>query len=118
MENKRKREGVSTGERRLRKSFLTFTRCSRRVLLCVDGLSDDQGHGVMVLLALQCLCRYLFAYLRCEFFRRVSTRLAVHCLPLAFFNLIGFVFSYSEEFLSCFPYFFLILAPDSSARVG
>ena len=51
MENKRNGEAVSTGERRLRKLFLLLRAARDAFFLCVDGLFDDQGHGVMVLLA-------------------------------------------------------------------
>ena len=42
--------------------FLSFTRCSRRSLLYVDGVLDDIRNGVMFLLALRRLRRHLFVY--------------------------------------------------------
>ena len=47
--------------------FLCFTRCSRRSFLYVDGVLDDSRDGVMFLLALRCLRRYLFVYLGSKF---------------------------------------------------
>ena len=64
MVNKRGREGRVQGRGVLRKkSFLSFTRCSRRSFSYVDGVLDDGRDGVMFLLALRHLRRYLFVYL-------------------------------------------------------
>ena len=38
------------GRGALRKEFSSFTRCSRRIFLCVDGELGDEGHGVIFLL--------------------------------------------------------------------
>ena len=57
MENKRGRKGASVGARRVRKYFSSFTRCSGRGFLCILGVLVNQRHGVMFLLALQCLQR-------------------------------------------------------------
>ena len=64
MENKTERQVVCTETRLLEKSFPTLTRCWLRVSLCANSLRDDEGHGVMLLLALRRLRRYLVAYLR------------------------------------------------------
>ena len=42
--------------------FWSFTRCSRRGLLCAYSELDDDRDGVRVLRALQCLRRGLFTY--------------------------------------------------------
>ena len=64
MVNKRGCEGRVQGRGVLRKkSFSSFTRCSRRSFLYVDGVLDDGRDGVMFLLALRRLRRYLFVYL-------------------------------------------------------
>ena len=47
----------------LRKEFSSFTPCLRRSFLCVDGELGDKGYGVMFVLALRRLRRYLFVYL-------------------------------------------------------
>ena len=67
MVNERGREGRVKGRGVLRNSFSSFTRCSRRRFLCVDGVLDDGRDGVMFLLALRRLRRYLFVYLRSKF---------------------------------------------------
>ena len=52
MVNKRWCEGRVQGRGVLRKkSFSSFTRCSRRIFLYVDGLLDDGRDGVMFLFA-------------------------------------------------------------------
>ena len=51
----------------LQKKISSFTRCSRRSFLCVDGVLGDKGHGVMFLLTLRCLQRYLFVYFSSKF---------------------------------------------------
>ena len=68
----------------LRKTFSSFTRCSPRCFLCVDGKIHDEGHRVMFLLTLRPLRRYLFVYLSSKFwtlcldaFRRALFSLAV-----------------------------------------
>ena len=63
MENKEERQGVSEGVRRLKMFRLTFTHCSRRIFLCIDGFLDDKGHGIMYVLELRRLYRYVFSYL-------------------------------------------------------
>ena len=68
MVNKRGRKGRVQGRGVLRKkSFSSFTRCSRRSFLYVDGVLDDGRDGVMFLLALRRLRRYLFVYLVSKF---------------------------------------------------
>ena len=60
------KEGVSDeyrGAACFENFFLSFTRCSRRSFLYVDGVLDDGREGVMFLLALWRLRRYLFVYL-------------------------------------------------------
>ena len=47
----------------LRKFFFSFTCCSRRSFLCVDGQLSDEGHGVLFLLTVRRLQHYLFVYL-------------------------------------------------------
>ena len=68
----------------LRKEFSSFTRCSGCRFLCVDGKLGDEGHGVIFLLTLRRLRRYLFVYLSSKFstscfkaFRRALSVLAV-----------------------------------------
>ena len=51
----------------LRKEFSTFTRCSRRSFLCVDGKLGKEGHRVMFLLMLRHLQRYSFVFLSSKF---------------------------------------------------
>ena len=85
MVNKRGREGRVQGRGVLRiKSFSSFTRCSRRSFIDVDGVLDDGRDGVMFLLALRHLRRYLIVYLSSKFstscfnaFRRVLFALSV-----------------------------------------
>ena len=64
--------------------FSSFTRCSRCSFLYVDGVLDGGRDGVMFVLALQRLRRYLFVYLSSKFstscfnaFRRALFVLAV-----------------------------------------
>ena len=57
------REEASAGVRRVRKFFSSFTRCSGRSFLCVDGVLGDKGHGVIFLFTLRRLRCYLFVYL-------------------------------------------------------
>ena len=47
----------------LRKDFSSFTRCSQRSLLCVDGELGYKGYGVLFVLALRRLRRYFFVFL-------------------------------------------------------
>ena len=49
MVNKRGREGRVQGRGVLRNFFSSFTRCSRRSFLCVDGVLDNGRDGVMFL---------------------------------------------------------------------
>ena len=66
----RKKEGVRDlyrGAACFEFFFSCFTRCSRRSFLYVDGVLDGGGDGVMFLLALRCLWRYLFVYLGSKF---------------------------------------------------
>ena len=85
MVNKGGRDGRVQGRGVLRKkSFLSFTRCSRRSFLYVEGVLDDGREGVMFLLALWRLQRYLFVYLSSKFptsrfyaFRRALFALSV-----------------------------------------
>ena len=68
MVNKRGREGASTGARLVTKFFFSsFTRCSRRSSLYVDGLLDDKRHVVMFVLALRRLRRSSFVFLSSKF---------------------------------------------------
>ena len=68
MVKKRGRKVASAGVRRVAKIFFpSFTRCSRRSSICVDGVLGDDGHGVMFLLTLQRLQRSLFVYLSSKF---------------------------------------------------
>ena len=60
MVKKRGREGARAGAWRVTKNVSSFTRCSRRCFLCVDGELGDNGHRVMLLLSLRRLRRYLF----------------------------------------------------------
>ena len=68
MENKRALRGASVGVWRLRKHFLSFTRCSRRGFLCVRGTVSYGRHGIMFALSLRCLRCVLFAYLGFKIF--------------------------------------------------
>ena len=68
----------------LRKHFSSFTRCSRRCFLCVDGELGNDEHRVMLLITLRRLQRHLFVYLRSKFstscfdaFRRALFVLAI-----------------------------------------
>ena len=94
MVNKGGREGRVQGRGVLRKLFLSFTRCFRRSFLCVDGVLDDCRDGVMFLLALQRLRRYLFVHLSSKFwrscfnaFRRALFALCVFYAILLYFQL-------------------------------
>ena len=49
------------------KHFLSFTRCSQRSFLYVDGVLDDSKDGAVLLLALLRLRCYLFVYLSSRF---------------------------------------------------
>ena len=55
------------GDGVLRKTFSSFTRCSRRSFFCVDGVIGDEGHGVLFLLTLRRLQRYFFLYSSSKF---------------------------------------------------
>ena len=63
MVNKRRRAGARAGAWRVTKTSSSFTRCSRRCFLCVEGELGDDGHTVMLLFTLRRLRRYLFVYL-------------------------------------------------------
>ena len=76
MENKRASRGESVGAWRLRKSFSSFTRCTRRSFLCVRGTMSYGRHGVMFVLSLRHLRRVLFAYFGLKIFGRVLMRFA------------------------------------------
>ena len=67
MANKRGHDGPVQGRGLLRKLFFhsSFTRCSRRSFLYVDGVLEDGRLGVMFLFALRRLQRYSFVYLSC-----------------------------------------------------
>ena len=68
MVKKRGHNGASAEAWRPRKKvFSPFTCCSQRSSLCVHGVLDDEGHGVMLLLTLRCLQHYLFAYSSSKF---------------------------------------------------
>ena len=68
MVKKRGREEASAGVRRVtKKNVSSFTRCSRRSFLCLDGVLGDKGHSVMFLLTLRRLRRYFFVYLSSKF---------------------------------------------------
>ena len=71
MVNQRGREGRVQGCGVLQKLFWSFTRCWRRNFLYVDGVLNDSRDGVMFLLALRRLRRYLFFYL--------SSKLSTSC---------------------------------------
>ena len=78
----------------LQKDFSSFTRCSRRSFLCVDGELGDEGYGVIFLLTLRRLRRYLFVYLSSKFstawlnaFRRALFVLAVFYANKLYFQL-------------------------------
>ena len=82
MANKRRREGRVQGRGVLRNLFSCFTRCSRRSFLYVDGVLDDGRDGVMFLLALRRLWRYLFVYSGSKFSTSFFlTRFAARFLP-------------------------------------
>ena len=51
----------------LRKDFSSFMRCSRRSFLCVDSELGDEWHGVIFLLRLRHLRRYLFVFSSSKF---------------------------------------------------
>ena len=95
MVNKRGREQRVQGRGVFRKkSFSSFTRCSRRRFLYVDGVLDDGRDGVMFLLALRRLRRYLFVYLSSKFspscfnaFRRALFALSVFYAIWLYFQL-------------------------------
>ena len=53
----KKMKGSRAKGRGVLEKFSCFTRCSRRVFLCVIGVLDDVGGGVMFVRALQCLPR-------------------------------------------------------------
>ena len=84
MVNKRGLEGARAGAWRVRKFLFRVLRIARRGFLCVYGVLDDEGHGVMLVLTLRHLQRYLFVYLSCKFlpprftaFRRVLFALGI-----------------------------------------
>ena len=93
--NKRGREGRVQGRGVLRKkSFSSFTRCSRRSSLYVDGVLDDYRDGVVSLLVLRRLRRYLCVYLSSKFstscfnaFRRALFALSVFYAIWLYFQL-------------------------------
>ena len=60
---KRGDEGRVQGRGVLRKFSSSFTRCSRRSFLYLDGVLDDGRDGVMFLFASRRLQRYFFVYL-------------------------------------------------------
>ena len=82
-----KKEGVRDGYKGAacyENSFSSFTRCPRRSFLYVDGELNDGRDGVMFVLALRRLRRYLFVYLNSKIstscfnaFRRALFVLAV-----------------------------------------
>ena len=100
MVNKRGREGRVQGHGVLPKqSFSSFTRCPRRSFLYVDGVLDDGRDGVMFLLALRRLRRYLFVYLSGKFstsclnaFRRALFALSVFYAIWLYFQLFRKIF--------------------------
>ena len=74
MVNKRGCKVVSAGVRLVTKKISSsFTRCSRRSFLCVDGVLGDDRHSVMFLSTLRRLRRYLFVYLSSKFSTSCST---------------------------------------------
>ena len=67
MVNKRGREGRVQGRGVLREFTSSSTCSSQRSFLYVDGVLDECRDGVMFLLALRRLRRYLFVYLSSKF---------------------------------------------------
>ena len=67
MVNETGRVGARAGAWRVTKIFSSFTHCSRRCFLCVDGDLGDDGHTVMLLLTLRRLWCYFFVYLSSKF---------------------------------------------------
>ena len=80
MVNKRGHAGARAGAWRVTKYFPSFTRCSRRCFLCVDGELGKDGHTVMLLLTLRRLQRFFLSIYVQNFQRRVSMRFAAHLL--------------------------------------
>ena len=72
MENKESEEERREGTRLVRKFFLSCASCSRQVFPRVLGTLDDKRHGVMVLMAIRRLRRYLFTYLSTKNFMRFA----------------------------------------------
>ena len=60
--NKRGRDGARAGEWRVTKKYFRVLRVARRGFLCMYDVLDDEEHGVMFVLTLQLLWRYLFVY--------------------------------------------------------
>ena len=118
MVNKRGREGRVQGRGVLRKKyFSSFTRCSRRSFLYLDGVLDDGRDGVMFLLALRRLRRYLFVYLSSKFSTSCFNAFRRALFALSVSMLFGFIFSYLENFFVVFSLsFYFILALRISAR--
>ena len=88
METKRgKRERVQ-GRGALEIFFSISARCSRRGFLCVFGMFVNAGRGVMFLLALQCLPRFVFTYFRSEklWLRLSAFRSTLFCLAVSYAN--------------------------------
>ena len=54
---KERKEGPRCRDVATWKKLSSFTRCSRRVFLCVDRLFYDEGHVVILLRSLRCLRR-------------------------------------------------------------
>ena len=69
----------------LGKIFSSFTRCSRRIFLCVDGELDDEGHGIVFLLTLRRLRRYLFVYFSSKILTSCFTAFRCALFALAVF---------------------------------
>ena len=99
MVNKRGLEGRSQGRGVLANFVSSLTRCSRRSFPYVDGVLDDDRDGVMFLLALRRLRRYLFVYLSSKFstsclkaFRRALFALSVFYAIQLYFQLFRKLF--------------------------
>ena len=88
MAKKRGREGGVQGRGVLRNFFSCLTRCSRRIFLYVDGVLDDGRDGVIFLLVLRRLRRYLFVYSGSKFSMLCFKAFRHALLALSVFNAI------------------------------
>ena len=117
MVKKKGGEGRVQGRAVPRKLFSSsFTRCSRRSFLYLDGVLDDGRDGVVFLLALRRLRRYLFVYLISKFLRSCFNAFRRALFALSVFYAILLYFQLFRKFFRRVFRFFLFYSGAENQR--